>query len=256
MKTTLHALRLLASALGILLLAGCTAPNAPAGPLTTPAPEVTAAPSPTPPATPASTPESSGEAASEDPYPTGTETDSLSFLTEEQQDLYGKAVELSIPLFSVPENLDGIGPFRPLDDGNGNWARKGDYSLYENSYAEWEDWMNSIFTPAYIQQLGRFYTDKFVDLDGHLATYFDTSLLRTLLPGYNRMVTENVSPLYRLESRTDKELTFTLLAPYDTNYRNSNTPQDMVLEWKEYPIRMVNTDDGWRIDEFHSAMYG
>lgn len=186
----------------------------------------------------------------------GEETDTLSFLTEEQKDLYQKALELSTPLFGMPENLNGVGPFRPLGDGNGNWARNGDYYLYENSYAEWEDWMYSIFTPAYIQQLGRLYTDKFVDLDGHLATYFDNSLLRTWLPGHNRMVTENVFPLYRLESLTEDELTFTLLAPYDTNYRNSNTPQDMTLEWREYPIRMVNTDDGWRIDEFHTAEYG
>lgn len=81
--------------------------------------------------------------------PFGQETDSLSFLTEEQQDLYQKALELSTPLFGMPENLDGVGPFRPLGDGNGNWARNGDYYLYENSYEEWEDWMYSIFTPAY-----------------------------------------------------------------------------------------------------------
>lgn len=242
---------------GLLLagtLTGCTEPASPA-PTATPAvtakPDPTAAPAPPPTATPVPSP-----APDLQDSDFGQESSDLSFLTEEQQDLYQKAVELGTPLFDVPENLNGVGPFRPLDDGNGNWARSGDYYLYENSYAEWEDWMYSIFTPAYIQQLGRFYTDKFVDLDGHLATWFDSSLLRTLLPGYNRMVTENVSPLYRLESRTEEELTFTLLAPYDTNYRNSNTPQDMVLEWKEYPIRMVNTDDGWRIDEFHTAMYG
>ncbi|WP_295341417.1 hypothetical protein [uncultured Subdoligranulum sp.] len=240
---------------GLLLagtLTGCTVPASPA-PTATPA--VTAAPAPTAAPTPTATPVPSPAPNLQD-SDFGQESSDLSFLTEEQQDLYQKALELSTPLFGMPENLNGVGPFRPLDDGNGNWARSGEYYLYENSYAAWEDWMYSIFTPAYIQQLGRFYTDKFVDLDGHLATWFDSSLLRTLLPGYNRMVTENVPPLYRLESRTEEELTFTLLAPYDTNYRNSNTPQDMVLEWKEYPIRMINTDDGWRIDEFHTAMYG
>ena len=240
---------------GLLLagtLTGCTVPASPS-PTATPA--VTAAPAPTAAPTPTATPVPSPAPNLQD-SDFGQESSDLSFLTEEQQDLYQKALELSTPLFGMPENLNGVGPFRPLDDGNGNWARSGEYYLYENSYAAWEDWMYSIFTPAYIQQLGRFYTDKFVDLDGHLATWFDSSLLRTLLPGYNRMVTENVPPLYRLESRTEEELTFTLLAPYDTNYRNSNTPQDMVLEWKEYPIRMINTDDGWRIDEFHTAMYG
>jgi len=24
----------------------------------------------------------------------------------------------------------------------------------------------------------------------------------------------------------------------------------------EYPIRMVKTDDGWRLDKFHTTMYG
>lgn len=240
---------------GLLLagtLTGCTEPASPA-PTATPA--ATATPAPTAAPAPTATPVPSPAPGLQD-SDFGQESSDLSFLTEEQQDLYYKALELSTPLFGMPENLNGVGPFRPLGDGNGNWARSGEYYLYENSYAEWEDWMYSIFTPAYIQQLGRFYTDKFVDLDGHLATWFDSSLLRTLLPGYNRMVTENVSPLYRLESRTEEELTFTLLAPYDTNYRNSNTPQDMALEWKEYPIRMVNTDDGWRIDEFHTTEYG
>ena len=100
---------------GLLLagsLAGCTAPAAPAAPAPTATPTVTATPVPTATPTPTATPVPSPAPSLQD-SDFGQESSDLSFLTEEQQDLYQKALELSTPLFGMPENLNGGRAFPP-----------------------------------------------------------------------------------------------------------------------------------------------
>lgn len=58
---------------------------------------------------------------------------------------------------------------------------------------------------------------------------------------------------YRLDSLYDKTVQFTLIPHYD---RNWNTQSDMDVFTIEYPICLVNTESGWRVDEFHTTLHG
>lgn len=187
--------------------------------------------------------------------PFGQVSNLLTFLTAEQQDLYRKAVKFRLAFFSLPDNIQQFPQFKPLVENNWVVIQDG-YSLYQNSYEEFSDLAHSVFTQDYLDSLGPLYIDKFVDRDGRLATSTDTGLTRDCLPGAWRPVLENYPDLFRLESRDEEAIEFTLISHYDRNWQNYTTDDQMDIYTVEYPIRMVNTADGWRIDEFHTTEYG
>ena len=67
---------------------------------------------------------------------------------------------------------------------------------------------------------------------------------------------------YRLESAGDDAVTFTLIGHYieqgaeetDTEFltRRADGGFDST---REFTIRLENTENGWRVDEFHSPLY-
>lgn len=67
---------------------------------------------------------------------------------------------------------------------------------------------------------------------------------------------DNCPDTYRLESVTDDTVVFALISHYDRNWASSFAPDDMDVYTIEYPIRLVRTADGWRVDEFHSTDFG
>lgn len=241
---------------GLLLagmLTGCTKP-APSAPTATPAatatPAPTAAPAPTATATPVPSPVPNLQDSD-----FGQESSDLSFLTEEQQDLYYKALKFRLAFFSLPDNIQQFPQFQPLAENNWVVIQDG-YSLYQNSYEEFSNLAHSVFTQDYLDSLGPLYTEKFVDRDGRLATSTDRGLTRDSLPGARRPVLENYPDLFRLEYQDEETIEFTLISHYDRNWQNYTGEDGMDIYTAEYPIRMINTDDGWRIDEFHTTEYG
>ena len=184
---------------------------------------------------PAAVPEAPAESTST-PSPTapteiGKEFDDLSFLNEEQRQAYEGAYKLNYTLYGLPDNLVGVDVsprFTQQSDNEGVFVLTvGNYALYENPYTDFTNLMQSVFTTDFIRRLGPLYTEKFIDLDGHLA-----------------------------ESVTDDTVVFALISHYDRNWASSFAPDDMDVYTIEYPIRLVRTADGWRVDEFHSTDFG
>lgn len=252
---------LLSCVMGAALFSGCTITISPASPgtfsdtavqsepeteetpssgdLATPAPQPTE-----PPAEPSAVPSTGG--ASDD----GQEYTDLSFLSQEQQNIYQKALDASMFLFDVPTNLDKS----IFHEQVANVELDGQmYDLFENSYSEFQDYVYTIFTPRYIESLGTFYTDKFINYDGYLATCVNGDLIRDYVDGITREVQENYPDTYRLDFQDDKTVRFTLISHYDSNW---NIKDEMNIFTIEYPICLVNTESGWRVDEFHTTLHG
>lgn len=182
----------------------------------------------------------------------------LSFLSEEQQQLYQNAADFSLCLFSLPDNIDYLNTsprFEPQTSG-ASVVTDGNYILYQNPYSDFEYLINRLFTADYLTSLGPIYSEKFIDYNGHLATCGDTDLVRSLLDGVTRLTLDNYPDTYRLESADNNLVEFTLISHYDQNWQSSRNLSEINLSTIEYPIRMVQTDAGWRIDEFHTTMYG
>ena len=190
--------------LGLLLaavLAGCSGQVDSAVPVTTAAPATTAVPA-----------ESSADTV-ETPAPApspaadiGTEYEDLSFLSDEQRQVYELAYGLRYALYGLPDNLlwqDLTPQFKQQSDDGVSVRREGNYFLYENPYSDFTDLMQRIFTADFIQRLGPLYSEKFVDLNGHLATSTDDALICPMMDDLSRTVMDNCPDTYRLESTTD-----------------------------------------------------
>lgn len=76
-----------------------------------------------------------------------------------------------------------------------------------------------------------------------------------MVEGTTIQVNEAYPDTYRLVSSTEDEVTFTLISHYDRNgWNDIDDPMDVYTI--EYPIRLVDTDSGWRVDEFHTTRFG
>ena len=104
-----------------------------------------------------------------------------------------------------------------------------------------------------MDSLGEAYTEKFVDDNGKLAAIASGKYDRPLAEGFWRKVEEEYPDTFRWNYKKENEICFYLIAHYDRN-RGKNADLDVFTI--EYPIRMVKTENGWRIDEFHTAQDG
>ena len=174
----------------------------------------------------------------------------LSFLTEEQQQLYETACEIGFGLYGMGSNLMNLWGYRPVTNSEGNDVIvMENYTLYDVAYDDFSDQIHQIFTDNCLATTD--YTAKFIDYHGSLAV--DTWMTNDLIEGTTRQVLEDAPDTYRLIRSTEDEMAFTLISHYD---RDWNVSADMNVFTVEYPIRMVNTASGWHIDEFHTTMYG
>lgn len=217
------------------------------------APGAAAVPSPA--AVPEAPAESTSTPSHTAPAEIGKAFDDLSFLNEEQRQAYEGAYKLNYTLYGMPDNLvwvDVSPRFTQQSDSEGVFVLTvGNYALYENPYTDFTNLMQSVFTTDFIRRLGPLYTEKFIDLDGHLAASCDSVLAYPMHDDLSRTVMDNCPDTYRLESVTDDTVVFALISHYDRNWANSFAPDDMDVYTIEYPIRLVRTADGWRVDEFH-----
>ena len=213
---------------GLLLaavLAGCS------GQVDFSAPAATATPAPT------AAPIESSASPTETPAPAlspaaevGVEYEDLSFLSDDPRQVYELAYKLRYALYGIPDNIlwqDSTPQFKQHSDDGVSVRREGNYLLYENPYSDFTDLMQRVFTADFIKSLGPLYTEKFVDLNGHLATSTDDALLCPMMDDLSRTVMDNCPDTYRLESATNDTVAFALIAHYDRNWDTSFTPEDM-----------------------------
>ena len=208
-----------------------------------------------PPTEEPNTPDSSEPSAS--PAQPEQEYTDLSFLSEEQQTIYLRAEDFCFTLFGNPGNLlylDWAPEFRATTLQYLGSVE--DYELYDITFEPFENLVHSIFTTAYTDSLGDIYTQKFLDYDGHLALCFSSEYILPIHDDVARPVLDYCPDTYRSGTCTENEVTFTLISHYDRNWQASMEKDEMDVYTIEYPIRMVKTDDGWRLDKFHTTMYG
>lgn len=195
----------------------------------------------------------SGSAPSSAPSPAASAepTADLSFLNSVQQDVFARAQETAIYL-ADPSNL----AFQTGNGSGGEIALEGrSYLLItgqDGNYEEFRARMLGIFTESCLEQLG--FDQRFCSADGKLAA---------LAGGIGGAIDYAECPdAYRLESAGDDAVTFTLIGHYieqgpeesDTDFltRRAGGAFDSTME---FTIRLVNTEAGWRVDEFHSPHY-
>lgn len=175
---------------------------------------------------------------------------SLSFLNEEQKELYKNASCWVYPLWGSTDNLAHASVGQNFVWRSEDIVQNGDreYMLYENSYDQFKEAFCKVFTEECWQRLEE--SRRYVNWDGILAA--DLELGAKMQQGCTASVQRDHPDEFRLESSTETQVVFTLIAHYD-----STPEQDkMTVVTREYPIRMEKTPNGWRVAEFHSAEFG
>lgn len=175
-----------------------------------------------------------------------------SFLDGEQQELYRRAYSFYTHLLGdsieYAETYDE-GAFPPEAyetvtlDGNAYLIAQGRYAIW----ADFEAAGHSVFTEDCWQRLNTGVDGPSLrrEYDGKLC-FLDTSM------GVGYYYCKDIPDEFRLEERTDSEITFTLIG----HYRNpgGNSPEGTYDYTLEFPIKLVKTEDGWRFAEFYSAL--
>ena len=203
-----------------------------------------------PTAQPSETPEESSMSAEYREY-----TD-LSFLTEEQQQVYVDACDMAHGIYGLGGNLTHYFGCQPLTDGDAQSVFEDNgriYSVYNISYKDFSDLVHRTFTDNCLDATN--YDVKFVECEEGLLAV-DGFLSDGLAKNCSRWAMEAYPDTYRLISSTEKEVVFTLISHYDRNWSLDPYPGEMDIYTVEKTIRMVNTDSGWKIDEFHTTEFG
>ena len=198
-------------------------------------------------ATPAPEPISnnSGNSFSSNNVSNDKEYSNLSFLTDDQQHLYNTAYGIGPGLYGMADNLMHLWGYKSVSDLDEN------YVLYDADYDAFSAQIHMIFTDDCLRNTD--YAIKFINYNGKLAVY--DFLSNDMVEGTTAQVNEAFPNTFRLVSSTDNKVEFMLISHYDRNgWNNIDDPMDVYTI--EYPIRMIHTDDGWRIDEFHTTHFG
>ena len=243
------------------LLAGCTITIGPPAaspapdPAPTPASSATVAPTPAAAATPEQEPEPT--AASPTAAPDGEEAASLdAFLTPEQIDLYDRAETASRPLNGDPYTAIYQNGWSPATDSGSDAEKDGyGYILVTGEGATVEDYRQKlleVFTQDYLDARG--FSQRFVMFDGQLGV-MDVGV------GGNGAEMTDVPDTYRLVSADETAVEFVRIAHFAVIREGESVDDFMVRRQDHYdytvelPIRLVNTADGWRVDEFNLPGY-
>lgn len=169
------------------------------------------------------------------------------FLDEEQQYLYLRAKTIysiirkstaSIDSEFPPEEQSGPVQYETAQDEDGSF-----YQISTGRYRRWEDFeamMRSIFTEEY------FYT--LIEAGSERPIIFERDGLLCYLEadaggrwGYQ------TPDKYNLLEKTETSITFEVIGHYESH------EYEDVIETEAFPIRMVQTEEGWRFSEFACA---
>ncbi len=243
------------------LLAGCTVT------VRLPGGEATPAPDPTPAAVTEATPTPQPVQATPEPGPTptpaptpaGEEVDSPeAFLTPEQYDVYTRADEASQPLFgdtfSVMYQYGWDYSDQPEVERKADTGTTFLYQILEGENATleyYEQQLLTVFTPAFLEERG--FDWRFISVDGRLAAA-DIGI------GSNNELSD-VPDTFQLISADDNMVEFYRIAHY-TIPRDGESTEDYIARRAvsydkvgHLTIRLVNTEDGWRVDAYVRPTY-
>lgn len=237
--------------LSALLLAGCQSVSTSVSSSTPSHPSTVTTPVPPSPASEESSPAAT-DTPEQSPIDTTKEYSVLSFLTADQQELYQVAYDAKDGLYGMGDNLMYLWGYRPvLDDNEAVVYIDEDYVLYDANFYEFSNHIHQIFTDSFLANSD--YPVKFIDYDGDVAVNY--SLKKDMVYGTTIQVNEAFPDTYRLVCSSENNIDFTLISHYDRNGWNGQNDSIDVYTI-EYPIRMIKLSDGWRIDEFHTTMFG
>lgn len=169
------------------------------------------------------------------------ETPLPDFLNETQQELYLRAKVIYSAISVDTTNIDDS--FGGTSDGESVEIDGMRYKISNGRYAQWDDFMammRPLFTEECIaQRLGTDLDEPyFLEHDGRLC-YIEAA--RGSLPGH-------LEPdEYELISKTEEEIIFNIIGHYVPLGGGE-------VYTKSFPIRMVNTEDGWRFAEFNITL--
>ena len=173
------------------------------------------------------------------------------FLNEEQRTLYAQALSLYSRLFSPNSEI-------AFSDGDGTAEGveyNGKYYCPTHVYGSWDEFeetLLSVFTQNFWTIRNK--DDLYVNINGtmHYVPYARGGY------GYN----ENFPETFRLVEMTEDTVSFLMTGYYiESRHEPGITDEQwenwLAANWEysvEFPMRMVWTANGWRFDEFYSAM--
>lgn len=177
----------------------------------------------------------------------------LDFLTKEQRRLYQQAYDSIAWMIGEPLNLstcrgnrcgelvksDSLFPFYLIEGP-------------DRDYQKFRQDMLKIYTPHALDLL--YFDERFINHNGQLAVNGG---------GYGGNVYLSMQPdTYIPVSQTDQEVVFQLVGHYidiqpgESDDEFMKRREQLDFDWSERTtIRMVNTSEGWRMDEFHSTHF-
>lgn len=181
------------------------------------------------------------------------------FLDEDQQLLYRRAKNVYEHFFGCvtffSEYLETIRSTQTQNDVYSYDDENGYYLYSRGRYKNWDDFMRlmrSVFTEDFFLKKNK--KDIYIEDNGRLVFH---SLGRGGAQYYN----DNFQDEFELLSKSDDEIVFDVIGHYSQIHPYANESygeRDRRVKegWEftdRFTIRMVNTESGWRFDEFYSA---
>lgn len=193
--------------------------------------------------------ESSSIASPEPAYP---ETETLDFLNEEQIQLYETAKKMAQMFVFDAGNIQWVLPNTRISNESVqvDGYNFSNYYLVEGPYSQYDDfktYMLQFYTENYFDTMSK---PHFVSYNGKLA------ILNASMGG--NVSRSGVDDTYQLLEKTDDKIKFNVIGHYIGDQRENESDDDYnerretTFDYvKMYPIEMVMTENGWRVNEFH-----
>lgn len=182
------------------------------------------------------------------------------FLNEEQMQVFQHAYCAAGEIFMGCYPFGGLEGF-PLIDGStppgGDYESvqydSMTYTVSKGRYRQWNDFqsmMDGLFTPEYQRELlgtDSEYGPMFRSTEDGLLCFIDGAR------GDNMEYDGSGTDTYELVSQTGDEICFDLIGHYTEQNYDSEAGELVpgAPYTQRYPIRMVRTDQGWRVSEIH-----
>ena len=162
------------------------------------------------------------------------------FLDQDQYTVFEKAQKIDYALWGQSSNLKGLNfkiedapTFVPMTQNAPTYVKLNghDYEVYQNSYKEFEEYMNDYDLaqiPYFTGYVGEYYPDDFC------------------------------SVRYYLKNKTEAQVNFVMIAYYNPNetYEEHDEYSYDDMNKVEYEMQLVKVGDVWRVNKYHSPELG